>query len=358
MPISSKGSIATNLDIDCRINGQSFPFIIGLSYSQVVNGGRRVVIETGGFHSIEGTPLGAEITVRWGRGDTIHNLDFQGVIYEIEPKVSGGSIMAVDYIGQLARSAIVDYKDADIVGEDLYYLAADAANYRGIDTASLTEGSGIFATSDMELSGLKTRREFINDCFTYLVKIVKDDYHTEPTAVRWRYAIRRNNRMDFYLEDPSNNSLGFKMKISEDDDNLLGRGIMASLNTSQIVNSATFKSSSDSSIFATVTDEGSVERFGICSKLFSFGSTQYDRLEELAYQTVLKNKEPTTTYKMQLANAEHLALGDYVKVSLPSLPDTILPIVEVRHLVRNSVQSFITLGTPELSTVQLLASIT
>ena len=54
--------------------------------------------------------------------------------------------------------------------------------------------------------------------------------------------------------------------------------------------------------------------------LESIRTMRMQKRVELEAKTVLKNKEPTTTYKMQLANAEHLALGDYVKVSLPSLP--------------------------------------
>jgi len=357
MPISSKGSIATNLDIDCQINGVVFPYVTAVSYSHIVDGGRRVALELAGYHSIESTPLGAKVTLRLGRGNVTHNLDFEGFIYQIDPKVSGGSIAAMDFISQLARSTAVDYKEKDIVGKDLYYLAASAADYKDVDVSNLTEGSGIIATSDMDLAGLKTRRDFIDTCFKHMVETVNDNYHDTPTAVAWRYAIRRNNVLDFYKEDPSNTTIGFKMQVSEGDSNLLGKGILASIETSQLVNSATFQSSLDTTIHATHTDADSVERHGIAGKIYQFKTTKYDRLEELAYQTVLRNKEPTLTYRLQLANAEHLTLGDYVKVTAPPLKDVILPVVEVRHVIRESIESYITLGTPDISTIQLIQSI-
>ena len=61
---------------------------------------------------------------------------------------------------------------------------------------------------------------------------------------------------------------------------------------------------------------------------------------------------------MQLSNAEHLTLGDYVKVSVPYLKDVILPVVDVRHVIRESIDSYITLGTPEVSISELIKSIT
>ena len=357
MPLIFKGSLGSNLEIDCQINDISFPYVIGASYTHIINGGRKIVLDLAGYHSIESTPLGGRVKLSMGRGNSIHNLDFEGFIYQIEPKTSGGRISIIDYIGQLARSSLVDYKEKDIIGKDLYYLAAEAANYKDIDTSNLTEGSGIMATSDMELSGLKTRREFIDGCFKYMVEIVNDNYYDAPSAIIWRYAIRRNNVLDFYKEDSKNTSNGFKMHVSEDNSNLLGKGILASIDTSQLVNSATFQSSLDSTIHATITDEGSVERHGIAGKLYQFKSLEYDRLEKLAYQSVLRNKEPTLTYRLQLANAEHLTLGDYVKVTAPPLKDIILPVVEVRHIIRESIESYITLGNPELSMSDLIQSI-
>ena len=91
--------------------------------------------------------------------------------------------------------------------------------------------------------------------------------------------------------------------------------------------------------------------------MYQFKTSRYDRLEELAYQTILLHKEPTLLYKMQLSNAEHLTLGDYVKVSVPYLKDVILPVVEVRHVIRESIDSYITLGTPEISMSELIKSI-
>ena len=358
MPIVHKGSLATNLDIDCRIDGKSFPYMTAVSYTHVLNGGRRVAVEFSGHHSVESIPLGGKLTLKVGRGTATHNLDFEGYIYQLSPKVNGGSFKVIDLVGQLARSELVDYKEQDIIGKDLYYLAADAANYKDVNTDELTEGSGIFATKDMDLAGLMSRKDFIDNCFRYMVEVINDDYHDSPSTIIWRYAIRRNNILDFYKEDSNNTSIGFKMQVSEGDSNLLGKGILATIDTSKLVNSATYQSSLDPTIQATVTDEDSVERNGLVGKLYQFKTSRYDRLEELAYQTILLHKEPTLIYQMQLSNAEHLTLGDYVKVSVPYLKDVILPVVEVRHVIRESIDSYITLGTPEVSISELIKSIT
>ena len=358
MSIVHKGSLATNLDINCQIDGEAFPYVVALSYTHVVNGGRRVAVEFAGHHISEVSPLGSRLTLKIGKGVATHNLDFEGTIYQTKPQINGGSFMAMDYIGQLARSELVDYKEQDIIGKDLYYLAADAANYKDVNTDELTEGSGIFATKDMDLAGLMSRKDFIDNCFRYMVEVINDDYHDSPSTIIWRYAIRRNNILDFYKEDSNNTSIGFKMQVSEGDSNLLGKGILATIDTSKLVNSATYQSSIDSTIHATVTDEDSVERNGVAGRLYQFRTDRRDRLEELAYQTVLLHKEPTHIYKMQLSNAEHLTLGDYVKVSVPYLKDVILPVVEVRHVIRESIDSYITLGTPEVSISELIKSIT
>ena len=91
--------------------------------------------------------------------------------------------------------------------------------------------------------------------------------------------------------------------------------------------------------------------------MYQFKSTKYDRLEELAYKTVLLHKDPTLKYKMQLINAEHLTLGDYVKVTGPFLKEVVLPVVEVRHVIRESIDSYITLGSSEISITDLIKSL-
>ena len=357
MSLISKGSIATNLEIDCRINGSAFPYVTSISYTHLVNGVRRVLVEFSGHQIIEATPIGAKVIIKLGRGDTSHNLDFEGFIFELNPKFNSGSFVAIDYIGRLARSEIVEYKEKDIIGKDLYYLAADAANYKDINTNQLTEGSGIIAESYMELSGLMTRKEFIDNCFEYMVDIVSDDYHSVPSAVTWRYAIRRNNVLDFYKEDINNTSIGYKIKVSEADSNLLGQGLIGTIDNSKIVNSATFQSSLNPTLYATVTDVDSVERNGIAGKLFQLRTNEYDKLEELAYKTVLLNKEPTLIYQMKLANAEHLTLGDYIQIKGPSLEEVILPVVDIRHIVSETIESYVTVGSTERTMKDLIKSI-
>ncbi len=357
MGVGDKGSIGSNLEVECLIDDVPFPFITSISFTHIINGTRKAAIEFGGFQSVDSLRVGSKISLTLGRGDGIHNLDFMGIIYEVEPKLSGGSMMAMDFISQLARSEIVEYKQKDIIGEDLYFLAAAAANYKDVNTDNLKQGSGIYATEDMDLAGLMTRKEFIDGCFKYMVQVVNDEFHEEPSVVRWRYAIRSKDVLDFFTEDPKSDFISAKMSVSPSDNNLVGQGLLAKTDTSRLVNSATFQSSIDSSIFATVTDNDSVDRHGVSGKLFQFKTTEHDRLEKLAYETVLINKEPTTSYRMRIVNAEHLTLGDYVEATVPPFDKLTLPVVETRHIFRDNIESYITLGDAELSITELIQSI-
>ena len=54
---------------------------------------------------------------------------------------------------------------------------------------------------------------------------------------------------------------------------------------------------------------------------------------------------------------EHITLGDYIEVRVPTLgKKEILPVVAVKHTFTDSVSSTITLGNPSLSIAQLIAS--
>ena len=85
MPIVNKGSLATNLDINCKIDGKVFQYINAISYTHLINGGRRVVIDFIGHYVSEISPLGSRLTLKIGNGDTSHNLDFEGIIYQTTP---------------------------------------------------------------------------------------------------------------------------------------------------------------------------------------------------------------------------------------------------------------------------------
>ena len=350
--------VSDSLDIVCMVDGVPLETVIGVSYEQTVNSARIVRIRLGGIDSIHLIMIGGKVVLKGGRNETVKNLNFKGIILQTVPSYTESEIVAVDYITFLQTSEVVEYKQQDLIGEDLYYLAAVACNYKDIDTTNLIEGSGIKATADINLAGLQTRRQFIEKCFRHLVEIKVDTSHPEPIAVRWRYGIRRDNIMDFWLEDPTNFKVEPIVTLSEHSDNLIGPGLVSKIDSTQLVNSATFQSSNNLDLYATITDNDSVAKYGVHGKLHRFNTDRYDRLEELAYETVLMNKEPTLTYRIVMSNGEHISIGDYIRIRHLSFDkDIILPVVEVTHQLTETIESIIVVGTPELSTGEYIASL-
>ena len=343
------------IDVICEIDGVPVSGITGLEYRHTVNAGRTVLISMATLQQKSLARLGANVVLKVGQNDVTHedshNLDFEGVVVEASPSVEFTVIRVVDYVTFLQTSEYIEYKNSDIIGEDLYFLAADACNYKGIDTSRLLKGSGIIATEDMNLAGLQTRREFIDKCFSNMENLVIDSEHNEAVVVAWRYAIKRNKVMDFWLEDPLNKRYYMpSMTVSDKSPNLVGDGLVTSVDITQIVNSATYQNKSDPTEFFTVTDNDSVRRFGIRSRLYQVDVEGKGNLEMLAYQAVTRFKEPTFDYNVTLKNAEHITVGDYIKVrNIAYEKEETLPVVEVTHSLTDSIVSVIKLGRPELT---------
>ena len=340
------------IDIICTIDDVPVSALLEIQYSHTINAGRTVSIAIDSSQQRTLARLGARIDLKVGQNDVTikdsHNLDFTGIIVEASPSVEFTTFTAVDFVTFLQTSEYVDYKNNDIVGEDLYFLAAEACNYKGIDTSRLLKGSGIIATEEMGLAGLQTRRQFLDKCFTNMEQFVNDTEHNDVVVVAWRYAIKRNNIMDFWLEDPLNKRYYMPvMTVSENSSNLVGDGLVTSVDMTQVVNSATYQSNLDSTKFATVTDSDSVRRFGVRSRLYKVNSGD---LEMLAYQAVTRFKEPTFDYTITLKNAEHITVGDYIKVrNLAYEKEETLPVVQVTHSFTDNITTQITLGKPELT---------
>ena len=70
----------------------------------------------------------------------------------------------------------------------------------------------------------------------------------------------------------------------------------------------------------------------------------------LAYQWVTRFKEPTFDYTITLKNAEHITVGDYIKVrNIAYEKQETLPVVQVTHSFTDNITTQITLGKPELT---------
>mgnify|MGYP006406995141 FL=1 len=364
MPVVLKDKLVSDsVDVICEIDGIPIESITAITYKHVVDAAQRVTITIDNVGTRLIARLGGIVVLKAGRNDrqrtTSHNLDFTGTIVEVSPSVNVSQIVAMDYITFLHTSELVEYKAQDLIGEDLYLLAADACDYKDIDTTYLKEGSGIEATAVMALEGLQTRRQFIDKCFKNMVEVKTGDNHPEDVAVQWRYAIRRNNVMDFWLEDPTNTKYTYPIAtFSEHSNNLVGAGLTSKMDITQVVNSATYQSSTNPEIYGTMTDDDGVRRFGVRSKLFKHDSENQAVLEKLAYETVIRSNKPTITYNISMTNGEHISIGDYVRIKEISFDiDVVLPVVEVNHLIGEAITSRIVVGTPELTTVEYIETL-
>lgn len=361
MPIILANQLGNHLEIEATIDGQEFLDWITIKYTAEVNKGRSITFSIAGSESLERCRMGGIVKVEIGRGGQSHNLTFEGVIKQIRPGVAVSSVTAVDYITHLANSEIVRYQNQDVIGQDLYYLAANAANYKSIDTSQLTEGSGLMVTSDLadKLTGHMTRKEFIDKCFSYMIKAFEDDKHDTLTYIPWRYAIHEGGVMNFYLADYAHVRARSVITLATDNMNLTGQGIQAEINTTRMVNSVTYISNSDDSKFVTVSDEGRIKQYGPHGKVFTFDTERKDRLEELALDEINRFGDPTVSYTVEMSNGEWIALGDLVEVQLPLLKrNEILPVVRYETTIAEEVTTLLTLGEPALSMAEYIENLT
>ena len=350
MPIVTSDHLAEQIEIEATIDGNQFLTISKVLYKAAVNEPRSVTIQISDKESLLKARLGAVLKIKIGRGDTIHNLEFEGIVKVIKPSNQTHTIVALDRITSLATSEFFEYKNSDIIGQDLYFLVKEAADYRNINVTDTLGGSGIIATSDMALSGLQKRKDFIDKCMSFMIRSYDDDFHDNTDFLRYRYAIRSGNKFDIYLSDHKNKLAKAVFTISEDDANITGEGIVAQIDTTRLFNSVTAQSKSDNSIFETVSEESSIEQFGPSSTLISVDSVNRGILENLAYETLQSFSTPTVSYAITMHNAEWVGLGDLVRLDVPMLEkDIILPVVAYETEIGDTVATKLTLGEPELN---------
>ena len=281
MPLVSD-ILADKVEIEATIDGYEFLDWTQLQYKAIVNKARVLTFTVAGTEALQRCRIGAKVFVEAGRGNQIHNLTFKGIIKFIRPGPSISQVIAIDYITNLTTSELKEYTANDIVGNDLYYLAARECDYGGVGISTLTEGSGIIATPDMALGGFLTRKQFIDKCFSFLISEFNDVDHEALSFIPWHYAIRANAQMDFFFVDYLHKQAAPVFTVSEADDNLTGKGIVAQIDTTQMVNSVTCVSKNNSDKFVTYTNEFSKEQFGPHSKLITHDSDLRDRLEVVA----------------------------------------------------------------------------
>ena len=321
MPVQ-KGVLPDNLFLNVTIDGNEFPFVTEINIKHEVNNARSVVCKIDSRIALEACRIGSKVELSYHKNSVGSSFDdarsFLGIIKSISPKENESTFTAIDYITFLAESEFVFYKPQDYIGEDLYFAAAKACDYRGIDVSRLTSGSGLFITEDMDLFGWKTRKEFIDACFNEMRVLVDDGQHSPNTIKQWYYAIRKDNIMDFFFPDPQLEGAFEYLTISENNNNITQDGIISKIDTTQMINAVTVISNSDETIYAQLKDEGSIDKHGVVSKFIVYNSSNKNELENVAYIILNRFNKPSVYYNIVTHNTDDVSLGDLIKVEVPS----------------------------------------
>jgi len=343
------------LKIVATVDGIEFPYITSFSLKHTVNGARTL---TCGIQEVEGLELcrlGSVITIEFGRGSFVQGKKFTGIIKIVRPSIGNASITAIDYVSQLANSEYVDYKAQDYVGEDLYFAAASAANYKTIDVSRLTRGSGLIITEDMNLWGWQTRKGFIDKCFGEMIEEQTGTLYPNQTFLPWFYAIHEEKYMEFFQPDHARTNAGYSFTISQLDQNITDEGVVAQIDTTRIFNSVTAVSKDDSTLSYTYNDEHSIQTYGVQSKRLDWDTSRKDVLENVARSITNRFKTPTKSYTITLSDGEWMGLGDIVEITAPGLSTSeVLPVVAYDIVVGESLKTAITLGERQLSIAEYL----
>ena len=341
------------LYFDTTVDGVSFPYALHGRMRHGINGARVFSCSFAGKEALELCRLGAVIEVSWGRGNLTNLIDdrkFTGIIKDLRPKGGSSAFTAIDYTTFLAESQYVYYKSEDYIGMDLYFAAALACDYKGIDTSRLIQGSGIFITENMNLFGWKTRKEFIDACFNEMKILVNDDRHPTNTIRQWNYGIRTGKVMDFFLPDPDHTLASPYLIISEENNNLIQEDVVSQIDTTRIINAITVVSKDDETIFVQLEDAGSQHRHGVIGNFLQYPSTDKNELEDVAYKVLNRFKDPTISYTVSLSNVDNLDLGDLIAIDVPSLPKSaIKTVIGYEVDIADTIATRFMIGQPKLS---------
>ena len=357
MPVVPSAPFPETLFFSITINGSAFPYATYGSLRAGVNGARAFSCKFHGREAVEQCSIGSIIEVSIGRGNLtnlIDNKKFIGIIKNLNPS-HDGSFTAYDYTTFLAESQFEYYKAENYIGQDLYFAAANACNYKDIDVSRLIQGSGILITEDMDLFGWKTRKEFIDACFNEMKVLVNDDRHPTNTIRQWQYAIRGGKIMDFFLPDEENTICQASVTMSEENNNLLDDNIVSNIDTTRLINAITVVSSTDETIYVQLEDVGNQKKYGVRGSFLGYPSTDKNILEDVAYKVLNRFSLPAISYSFTIANADDLDLGDVVKIDMPSLPKAVTKtIIEYEMELSDTMAMRCKIGVPELKTKEYI----
>ena len=338
------------------------------------------MVKVSGSHGFGDEIEGVPTTPIW-RGAEVLPLRFNGIVRVVRPSYNSCIITCTDMISTLATGKVKDYKAEDYVGDDLYYVAKsvfdefdstattygetlgsyDNKNGKWFDTSLLTEGSDLVATEGMDLWGIQTPKEFLDKVFNqmYVRKTVAgslENEYTDTEYYNWKYHIPFLNQVHFYYTDLRNFSPKVTHVINEERAGVMVKGISAQVDTSRLINSCTFVSKLDSSIYATHEDTNSIAKFGKMSKQFSLNSDDLGYLSDQAYIMVERYKRPTYSYSLKTGMNFLFLPSDMVKLTAPSIGiEEILPVEETTFSVSNgSIETGVVLGERQLQIDELI----
>ena len=381
-------------NIRATIDGLELPGIVSLNFKHKVNSARVATLTFSNRESLEMLRIGGILKINFGLSDAYGNKtiayedgtnmgnihtpypnDFYGKIKVIRPSFSNTTVTAMDLVSDLITSTAINIQWRDYGTQDMYYVARDICDHAGIDTSLLTESTkymstqeGVKLQADFNIYGVQTRGSFLNKLFDLMTFNPTDNTLLNPTTtargaymsdplpfIQFYYAIRQDNKMEFFSPNRYDKRTSPVLKVSANEANIVGDGLVGQIDSSTIINSVTVTSSKDETKSITLEDQSSIDKYGVFSKAFGFDSTNKNRMREFAYLVIQNFKMPTNTYKMQLTGAEWVQLGDIVEISSPLLgTKEKYPVIEKEISVSDSVVTRLALGKRSISTKKLL----
>jgi len=381
-------------NIRVTIDGLELSGVTSLNFKHKVNSSRIASLTFQNRESLEMLRIGGIITVNFGLSDAYANKmitvedgtymglegtpypnDFYGRIKVIRPSLKSTSITAMDLVSDLATSTMNNIQWQDYGSQDMYMVAKDICDYKGIDVSLLTESTKYpdklrkgKLHPDFNIYGVQTRATFLNKLielmsFNPLDTTVftsstgaKGAYMSDPLPfVESYYAIRQGKQMELFAPNRYDKRNTPVLKIGPNEANIIGDGLVGQIDSSTLINSVTVESKEDSTKIITLEDRSSIEKHGEYAKAFTFNSTNTNRMKEFAYTLIQKFKEPTNTYKIQLSGAEWVQLGDLVEITSPLIgTKELFPVIEKEVSVSDSIVTKLAVGSRSISTKKLL----
>ena len=381
-------------NVQATIDGIELSGITALNIKHKVNSARIVTITLESRQGLEMMRVGGIIKLNFGLSDAYANKiinyeegtllgltgysvpnNFYGRVKVIRPSLTSSTITAMDLVSDLATSQIENIQWRDYGSQDKYMVGKDICDYAGIDISLLNESmkydegvSNGKLDPDENIYGYQTRKSFLDKLFETMAFNPNDTvtYQSASTPsvsymsksnpfVEFYYAIKQGKTMEFFAPNRFDKRARPVLKIGTNEANIIGDGLVGQIDSSSIINSITLVSSNDDTKKVTLQDNTSIQKHGVYAKNISFNSSDTNAMKEAGYLILQKFKEPTNTYKVELAGGEWLQLGDLIEISSPLMASSeLFPVIEKQISITDSVVTKIAVGSRSISTKKIL----